>query len=440
LKKLRSARDLRALHPLWTAAVDAGLVDIRGAKAVIGDAARVWEDGGDAGARLEGWARLLTALLRYRIESEATDRRVFHPIPFEVLLPAEALAWYESGGEPTPALSAALVLLNSSLGEEFDDEDICDFLVDSVAESTRDWAVAGVIEHVAGEFVEEQDDRDGDVHRAPAPLLGTPDIGRSSGSDPGANAEQAAREDLAAMSAVLRRSPLVRLSALGAYGLRRLLIAHGWQAPVLGACVDTPPDELLDQLYEFAPGDVGSEAEMWLAARADRWEAALGEVLDSARVKDRRRGAARRLVVEEVLSAVGTRVGPLLDTYAADPWLAALIAQVRCDLGLGPVPTLARQLWATVDALSQFLDYPAQDRTDAVADSDLEELLAREGGIAATATLDHPHTRKVLLMAQDALTDRELAAELLAGIGGRRARRAAKHHLRPTPKTGRRRH
>jgi hypothetical protein len=52
------------------------------------------------------------------------------------------------------------------------------------------------------------------------------------------------------------------LTRLGAYGLSRLLAAHGWTVPQLGDLADVPPGELLDGFGAHLPEDALAEVDL----------------------------------------------------------------------------------------------------------------------------------------------------------------------------------
>jgi hypothetical protein len=217
---------------------------------------------------------------------------------------------------------------------------------------------------------------------------------------------------LGSLMETVHESPMVQLTPLGAYGLRRILLAHGWQVPLVGAVADVSPDELLDLLLAYPAEDLPAAMSIWLAARGDQWERALQRVAGTARSKKPDQGPDRRLVLGALLRHVGPRVAPLLDTLATDPWLSALVADARYELDLGPEPTLAEELWLIVDGISATLDGDDQEKVEAVEDSDILEFLRLPGALDAAQTLSHPHTRYVLRLVVEVSGDRRLAQEL----------------------------
>ncbi|MFC0862251.1 plasmid pRiA4b ORF-3 family protein [Sphaerimonospora cavernae] len=227
-KKVRSAKDLPALHGLWCAAVEAGLIEIRGSKAVIGAAVRAWEDG-SAEQRLEIWARLLAGLLRARLEAERADRGYFGRMaPQEDVFPLTAQILDGLAGRPVPALFPALAIA-AATGEVMGMYGCTDSLFAAVHAVMSDWTLAGVVERTS---------RD-PGHDAFEPVLkelaatfyqqSSHDGDDDPSSGPGLSDEQLMQAILRPALTAVRDSAAVRLTPLGSYGIRRLLTAHGWQ-------------------------------------------------------------------------------------------------------------------------------------------------------------------------------------------------------------------
>ncbi|WP_188194137.1 plasmid pRiA4b ORF-3 family protein [Nonomuraea sp. SYSU D8015] len=216
-RKLRSAKDLPALHGLWCAAVESGLIEIRGSKAVAGDAVRTWED-----EPLETWARLLAELMRARVQAEQEDRSYYgRQAPQEVVFPITAEILDELAERPLPVLLPALPIA-AATGDVTGLYGLSGSLLGAVHAAMGDWALAGVIER---------------TDQAVAPSLLEPTVkdlvaGFWREDDPSADRGSGVQGFLGgiprqALDAVYG-SQVVRLSSLGAYGVRRLLAAHGW--------------------------------------------------------------------------------------------------------------------------------------------------------------------------------------------------------------------
>ncbi|MFE3453290.1 plasmid pRiA4b ORF-3 family protein [Nonomuraea sp. NPDC059194] len=215
-KRLRSAKDLPALHALWSAAVEAGLIEIRGSKAVVGSAVEIWGSG-TAEQRLEVWARLLAGLLGSRVAAEQADRSSFgRGARQEEILPITAHILDDLGEQPFPVLLPALPIATAT-GDVMGLYGLTDSLLGAVHAAMSDWALAGVVEPTS------QPLEPGLIE----PLLKELAEGftKEPAPGPGLSAEQFLRPALTAV----RKSSAVRLSRLGSYGVRRLLLAHGWR-------------------------------------------------------------------------------------------------------------------------------------------------------------------------------------------------------------------
>jgi hypothetical protein len=227
-KRLRSAKDLPALNALWNAAVEAGLVEIRGSKAVVGSAMDAWESG-TAEHRLEVWARLLAGLLRSRVAAEQEDRSYFgRRARQEEILPFTAQILDDLGERPFPALLPALPIA-AATGDVMGLYGLTDSLLGAVHAAMNDWTLAGIVEatsrpldpgiteHLLKEMTEG-------IIQEPAP-----EEDDLTAVGPRLSAEQFHQMALQPALTAVRKSSVVRLSLLGSYGVRRLLLAHGWR-------------------------------------------------------------------------------------------------------------------------------------------------------------------------------------------------------------------
>lgn len=400
--------DLAELHVLWAATVEAGLISVDDAIARLGAGLAAWVDGTPE-ARLEGWARLLAGLLRARAALDEDGDGVGG------LELASAPFYYSLARDPMPAAFPALVIATAA-----DDEADLGWLVrrlpaaiDAIA---RDWAWAGAlipVEDLTAEDVEALDE-----------------MFESLTPDEEDDESALAAEQLRPLVESVQESPIVALTELGAYGLRRVLLAHGWQVPLAGAAADARADQLLDLLVAYLPEDARDETALWLQARGDKWRHGLAQVAQSARVKSPDLGAPRRAALAEMFLQVGPDVVEVLDTLTEDPWLSALAADVRFELELGPEPTLSQELWLIVDGLSTVLDAEDGEQAEAVEDSGVLEFLRLPGAVVAANTLTHPHSRYVLGMVVQVSGDEQLAHQLRTVLDPGPAR-AGKNQGRP---------
>jgi hypothetical protein len=419
---VRSAKDLPQLHPLWQGCLAAGLVDVRGGKAYAGHGLAVWQGLATPLARVESWAALLAGYLRARDDDARADRGFFL-VPKGQVLQASIPLLYSAGDGPFPTSAMAVTLadldgLDGVMG--FPALLMMPLIVSELAAVFEDWLVAGVVSLVP--------DGEGEVAQALSELRDGMQAQFSALTSElhGCVEEAEVRAGLTAAADALVGSPVVEVTPLGAYGLARLLVAHGWEVPQVGDCANVPPGELLDRLSAYRSQDVLTEASGWLDARGDSWADALREVIHTAAVKGSD-GPPRRAVLPGVLAAAGPRVIPVLDAVRNDPWVSAVVALTRCILGLGPELTQAQRLWIMVDGLSLLTDDP-DGFAEAVEDAELGELLAEPDAVAAAVRLDHPSAAEVLRAAALHLEDPALSRALrraLAGGSGNPALRPA---------------
>jgi Plasmid pRiA4b ORF-3-like protein len=406
-KRVVSAKRLPELHALWSGAVEAGLIEVRGTKATVTGRVRLWQDDVPAPERVETWARLMSGYLRGRQESAELDRHFTSLTGNQEILAASAPLYYALAKTPAPPALLVGAVLGAETAESADLDDLL-WSFRSVPEGLRDaaqqWLRLGVLrpvttDELAPPLVEEWAARTGELQ---AMLTGAL-------TGVGLNA--------AAFVDALERTPTVQLTALGDYGLRRLLLAHGFSVPVLGALAGTAPGEFLDRLGEYPPEDTEDEMRVWLQARGPEADQALRAVAESARVDDVAVGPARRNTLSTVLAAMGPTIQPLLATLHNDAWLGPVAAHVRHQLGLGPEPTLAQIIWLGLDDLSQYLDAPVELRADLVAETPLPALLAHPGALASAMREPHPYLRETLLLVADGTDDPQLAALLRRAVG-----------------------
>jgi hypothetical protein len=396
------------LRVLWAATVEAGLIEVHGARASLGPAIRVWQEPSEAWEKLDGWARLLAGVLRVRAGSAD------EPGVGEDLIPLSGQLFYTLARGPIPAAMPALLI---AVSPNEGPEPVNPFLTAlhlpaAMATAADDWIRAGVLAPVDG--------TDPDL---PATHAGLDELmaGLS-------ELDLETRELLEPLVEAVRVSPIVELSPLGDYGLRRLLIAHGWQVPQVGELVGVPARELLDRLAGHGAEDAIVEAEIWLTARGDQWQAALREIAEPARTADPELGPDRRAILELVLHAAGPKVAVVLDNLTADPWLSAIAANVRHSMDLGPEPTLAQQLWLAVDDFVLGLDTDDDDElAEAVQECELVELLAvSPGAVALAAALAHPQARETLYLLADLTEDAQLSRRLQRALDAAPVRRPSK--------------
>ncbi|MEW2257816.1 hypothetical protein [Streptomyces sp. NPDC047869] len=204
------------------------------------------------------------------------------------------------------------------------------------------------------------------------------------------------------------RYGMVRLTPLGAYGLRARLLEAGFEAPAVGELADKGADALLDGTLRFGQSAARAETEQWLARREPLSSAR--ELLAAARGADA--GAPlRRLRCQQALSLVGAEAEPALRDVLDDPELGGLARVWLSEHGASGVPAPSQDLvfWLTVDTLAAQLQ----------AEGNSEELQAlveglaeqHSGFFAAAWRVDHPATADVLEAMGRLHPDRKVAKE-----------------------------
>ncbi|MFJ3647506.1 hypothetical protein [Streptomyces murinus] len=219
-----------------------------------------------------------------------------------------------------------------------------------------------------------------------------------------------ADEELAAPveEADVSRYGMVRLTPLGAYGLRARLMEAGFEAPVVGELADKGADVLLDGTAAFGPSAALAEPELWL----NRHEPLSGarELLAAARGTDAG-GPLRRLRCQQALSLVGGEAEPALREVLDDPELGGLARVWLSERGAAEVPAPSQDLvfWLTIDTVAAQL----------AAEGNSEELQAlveglaeqHSGFFAAAWRVEHPATADVLEAMGRLHPDKKVAKE-----------------------------
>ncbi|MFY4718098.1 hypothetical protein [Streptomyces sp. LaBMicrA B280] len=219
-----------------------------------------------------------------------------------------------------------------------------------------------------------------------------------------------ADEELAAPveEADVSRYGMVRLTPLGAYGLRARLLEAGFEAPVVGEFADKGADVLLEGTAAFGPSAALAETELWL----NRHEPLSGarELLAAARGADAG-GPLRRLRCQQALSLVGGEAEPALREVLDDPELGGLARVWLSERGAAEVPAPSQDLvfWLTIDTVAAQL----------AAEGNSEELQAlveglaeqHSGFFAAAWRVEHPATADVLEAMGRLHPDKKVAKE-----------------------------
>ncbi|MFG2962732.1 MULTISPECIES: hypothetical protein [unclassified Streptomyces] len=189
------------------------------------------------------------------------------------------------------------------------------------------------------------------------------------------------------------RYGMVRLTPLGAYGLRARLLEAGFEAPAVGDLADKGADALLDGTAAFPQGAAQAETEQWLAGRESL--SAARELLAAARGEDA--GAPlRRLRCQQALSLVGPEAEPALREVLDDPELGGLARVWLTEGGAADVPAPSQDMifWLTIDTVAAQL---AAEGNSEELQALVEGLAQQHAGFFAEAwRVDHPDTADVL--------------------------------------------
>lgn len=446
--RARSAKHLPALHPIWSAAVAADLIELRGQKAVPGPALAVWSqpattgpaatelatddaapagpgaDAADVHRRLDSWARMLAGYLRAQAEMEEADELWFAG-PRQLLLPISAVLLYTADDTPlTPATLAVGALIAAQEDDDLDPMLLLT-LPEQVARWTeilQVWAIAGAVTQASGAV----DARDGDA--VVIPSSAAEELAEQLGPLVDEIREIFPDEAplLGPLLDALRQGPLVTVTQCGRDLLARVLRGQGLTVPTVGDLADTPPEELLLALSGHHPEAAADEIRIWLDARGQAWPGALRELVASASGKDDE-GPLRRAALPFVIALTSQAAESMITEWQEDPWLAVPVALGLAAASRTPHPAPGHLLWMAVDMLSTSLD-----DDDAFADlmdaTGVADLLATPGAVAAAVGLVHPHTREALRLLADHLEDRALARQL------RRALTKDKPARKPKPR------
>ncbi|MDK1474222.1 hypothetical protein QNO07_12470 [Streptomyces sp. 549] len=207
------------------------------------------------------------------------------------------------------------------------------------------------------------------------------------------------------------RYGLVRLTALGVYGVRARMLDAGLTAPAVGDLADADAAELLGVLPAYPEPAAQAELEQWLDGR-DRLQAAR-DLLDAARGEDPL-APRRRLLCQQALSLVDTAAEPALREVLDDGQLGGLARVWLAEHGITDVPPPGEELvfWLTVDTLAAQLGGP-QEEAGAEELRELVQGLADQhsGFFDKVWRVPHPATAEVLDAVARLHPDRAAAKE-----------------------------
>jgi hypothetical protein len=429
--RAKSAKHLPALHPIWSAAVAGGLIEVRGQKAKPGRDLELWSqtsadgiDAVDVHRRLDSWARMVAGYLRAQAEIEEADELWFAG-PRQLLLPMSALLLYTSHDD-MPITPATLALGALVAAEEDDDIDptLLLTLPEQVArwnETLQVWATVGVITQ-AGDVVDVREGEDAVASAAiqewaEALEFLVADLRETFPYQPPL---------LEPLLAAVQQGPLLTVTPPGRDLLAQVLRGQGLSVPTVGDLADSPPGEFLLALARHNPAAAGDEIRIWLDARGQEWAAALHDLVTSASGQDDK-APLRRTVLPLVLAVAFAAAESMIPQWQQDPWLTAPITLALAATSQARQPATEHLLWMAVDMLSMGLD-----DDDAFAElidaTGVDDQLATPGAIAVAVALKHPRARQVLGRLIEHLADRALARRLKRALAQTQPKRTPKRH------------
>ena len=393
LKRLRAARDLPEFLALWRAAVDLGLIEVDSGRA---RACAEVREGLSPQRALDAWVDLFERA----IAGEPGTEDLFHvgrfgsglirdllddlyaePDDTEISLSALATSIVEELARPGAQLSGA--------SEELIDHSR------RMAHMTLYQTALGI---GAGGGIRLIDHTGEEVRAEFAPEKGLLPIYSLTLDESG---------DLDESGSGPRDSEIVcaaALTPLGRYGVRRMFLAEGVEAPLLGGLARAGAVELLDALRRL-PRDVRvAQIKAWAALRTA--EEAVAEIAEAC-AEPTGDGAVRRIIASEVLRALGgPALPPVRVLLASDrPAVAGLAASTLIgapDLPQAEVEEVigSHGLWFTIDSAAGLLHTGESALAGALKSEDPGEglpftrLLFQSSGEVWRG--DHPQTLPVL--------------------------------------------
>lgn len=189
------------------------------------------------------------------------------------------------------------------------------------------------------------------------------------------------------------RYGMVRLTALGAHGVRARLLDAGITAPLTGDLAGQGAETLLDTVTGYPEAAARDEVEEWLDRRDP--VAAARELLAAGRGDDPA-APLRRLGCQQALALIGREAEPALREVLDDRHLGGLARVWLAEHGATGVPEPSEEMvfWLTVDTLAAQL---GADGDSAELEELVLGLVGQHGAFFDTAwRVDHPATGEVL--------------------------------------------
>lgn len=193
------------------------------------------------------------------------------------------------------------------------------------------------------------------------------------------------------------------LTRLGVWGVRELLLADGYVAPVVGDLAEYPADVLVAGLVAHREDTADEEIDLWLARREP--EAAGREVIQAMAEGS----PATRNLASAVLDRLDASAAPAIREGLGDPVTKPYAALWLQQHGDQSALTPAEITWIFIDTVAGLLETtePADAIATALADAPVEVDLAAM--IEEMWRADHPDVADVLEALGDHHPDRDLA-------------------------------
>ncbi|WP_067478163.1 hypothetical protein [Actinomadura hibisca] len=225
------------------------------------------------------------------------------------------------------------------------------------------------------------------------------------GGLPGAVAEALRLElaDLETWGAVRAAGGGLVLTPLGVWGVRELLLADGFVAPVVGDLASAPAAELVAGLLWHRHDTADEEITGWLAGRpADRAAAELLAVMRDG-------GPGARNLAAGVLQRVGPEAADAVRAAADHPAVRPYASLWLAGHGLGGALSRDEYVWVFIDTVAAMLETAEPHEAVAAALAEAPEAADLGAAVEGMWRADHPDTAAVLAALGDHHPDRAVA-------------------------------
>lgn len=207
------------------------------------------------------------------------------------------------------------------------------------------------------------------------------------------------------------------LTPLGVWGVRELLVADGFTAPVVGGLAARPAAELVSGLQGYDERTAALEMERWVAAREPG--AAAGELIQVMRAG----GPGERNVADAVLNTVDADAAPVVREALDDPATRPYAMLWLHERGLAADELgVAEMTWVLADTVAALMEITEPGEAVAEALTDVPPGAGLIGLIEGMADTGHPRAAEVLDALGAHLADPALAGAARAGALRARSR------------------